>query len=219
MRRISEPGEKPRRLPVVLMATGVVLLLLIGVGIYGLLRGPSVPEPAPSLDSSTTVAPDRTHAPTPIEAESDAERFARTIATRLFAWDTTIGQDVSEFMQPLIDVADSEEAPGLVSDLRGYYPDQESWARLRDAHTRQWLIIDTLTTPPAWPAVVEQAAPDLIPPGAAAFTVTGTRHRAGIWEGQEVADARPVSFTIFIACPQGDACRLLRLSAVDQPMQ
>lgn len=219
MRRISEPGEKSRRLPVVLMASGVVLLLLVGVGIYGLLRGPGTPEPAPSPESSTPVAPDRTHALAPIEAESDAEQFARTIATRLFAWDTTIGQDVSEFMQPLIDVADTEEAPGLVSDLRGYYPDQESWAKLRDAHTRQWLTIDTLTIPPTWPVVVEQAAPDLIPPGVAAFTVTGTRHRAGIWEGQPVADARPVSFTVLVACPADDACRLLRLSAVDQPMQ
>ncbi|WP_336629859.1 MULTISPECIES: hypothetical protein [unclassified Microbacterium] len=196
-----------------------MLLLLVGVGIYGLLRGPGTPEPSPSLESSTPVAPDRTHAPAPIEAESDAEQFARTIATRLFAWDTTIGQDVSEFMQPLIDVADPEEAPGLVSDLRGYYPDQEIWAKLRDAYTRQWLTIDTLSTPPTWPAVTEQAAPGLIPPGAAAFTVTGTRHRDGVWEGQPVTDARPMSFTVFIACPTGDACRLLRLSAVDQPMQ
>lgn len=219
MRRISEPGKKSRRLPVVLMATGAVLLLLVGVGIYGLLRGPSTPTPTPMLESSTPAAPDRTHAPTPIEAESDAEQFARTIATRLFAWDTTIGQDTGEFMQPLIDVTDPEEAPGLVSDLRGYYPDQESWAKLREARTRQWLTIDTLTTPSTWPAVTEQAAPGLIPPGAAAFTITGTRHRAGIWEGQPVTDARPVSFTVFIACPTGDACRLLRLSAVDQPMQ
>ena len=122
-------------------------------------------------------------------------------------------------MQPLIDVADPEEAPGLVSDLRGYYPDQESWAKLREAHTRQSLTVDTLTVPSSWPAAIEQAAPGLIPPGAAAFTVAGTRHRVGIWEGQSVADARPVSFTVFVACPQGDACRLLRLSAVDQPMQ
>ncbi|WP_447949589.1 hypothetical protein [Microbacterium aurum] len=219
MRRISEPGEKWRRLPVVLMATGVVLLLLVGVGIYGLLRGPGIPTPVPSTESSTPAAPDTTYAPAPIEAEAGAEEFARTIALRLFAWGTTAGRGVDEFMQPLIDVADPEEAPGLVSDLRGYYPDQESWAKLRDAHTRQWLTIDTLATPSTWPAVSEQAAPGLIPPGAAAFTVTGTRHRAGVWEGQTVADARPVSFTIFIACPTGDACRLLRLSTVDQPMQ
>ncbi|WP_025155406.1 hypothetical protein [Leifsonia aquatica] len=219
MRRISGPGEKSRRLPVVLMATGVVLLLLVGAGIYGLLRGPGTAEPASSYESSTPVAPDRTHALAPIEAESDAEQFARTVATRLFAWDTTIGRDVAEFMRPLIDVADPEEAPGLVSDLRGYYPDQESWAKLRDVRTRQWLTVDTLSAPPTWSAVTEQAAPGLIPPGAGAFTVTGTRHRAGIWEGQSVTDVRPVSFTVFIACPAGDACRLLRLSAVDQPMQ
>lgn len=219
MRRISEPGEKSRRLLITLAATGAVLLLLVGVGIYGLLRGPGKPEPAQSSESSTPVAPDRTYAPAPIEAESDAEQFARTIATSLFTWDTTIGQDASEFMQPLIDAADPEEAPGLVSDLRGYYPDQESWAKLRDAHTRQWLTIDALTIPSTWPAVTEQAAPGLIPPGAGAFTVTGTRHRAGIWDGQSVTDAHPVSFTIFIACPAGDACRLLRLSAADQPMQ
>ncbi|WP_337007304.1 MULTISPECIES: hypothetical protein [unclassified Microbacterium] len=219
MRRISEPGEKSRRLLITLAATGVVLLLLVGVGIYGLLRGPSVPESAPSLESSTPVAPDRTHAPAPIETESNAKQFARTIAKRLFTWDTTTGRNVGEFMQPLIDVADSEEAPGLVSDLRGYYPDQESWAKLRNAHTLQWLAIDTLTIPSTWTAVVEQAAPGLIPPGAAAFTIAGIRHRAGVWEGQAVTDARPVSFTIFVACPTGDACRLLRLSTVDQPMQ
>ncbi|KJL26504.1 hypothetical protein RL72_01028 [Microbacterium azadirachtae] len=199
------------------MATGAVLLVFVGVGIYGLLRGPDTPTPAPSPESSTPVTPDTTHASAPIEAETEPERFARTIAMRLFAWDTAAGRDVDEFKQPLIDVADPEEAPGLVADLRGYYPDREIWAKLRDAHTRQWLTIDTLTIPPTWSAVTEQAR-GLIPPGAAAFTITGTRHRAGIWEGQAVADAHPVSFTIFIACPTDGACRLLRLSAVDQPM-
>ena len=56
-------------------------------------------------------------------------------------------------------------------------------------------------------------------PGATAYTVTGTRHRTGVWEGQGVTDARPVSFTIFAACPDDEDCRLLRLSALDTPLR
>ena len=68
---------------------------------------------------------------------------------------------------------------------------------------------------PAW----AQAGAGQLPPGAIAYTITGTRHRTGVWDGRETSDARPITFTIFAACPDDEDCRLLRLSALDTPLR
>lgn len=221
MRTPTEPGRQPSRFQIALIAGGLALMILVGIGIYGLLRGPAT-DTNPRTDSSTSETaapePERDLAPSRLTAVSDGERFARTVAVRLFAWDTRLGHGTTEYMQPLIDIADPAEAPGLASDLRSYYPDDAAWRALQDYSTRQWLHLDTATVPDTWARVTEEARTGTLPPGAVAYTITGTRHRAGSWEGQDVSDARPVSFTIFAACPTGDSCRLLRLSAVDTPM-
>ncbi|WP_053382641.1 hypothetical protein [Leucobacter celer] len=221
MRTPTAPGQQSSRFQIALITGGLVLIVLVGIGIYGLLHGPAT-DTNPSTDSSASETPspepERDLAPSQLTAASDGERFARTIAVRLFAWDTRLGHGTSEYMQPLIDIADPAEAPGLAADLRSYYPDDAAWRALQGYSTRQWLDLDTATVPDTWARVTDEARPGTLPPGAVAYTITGTRHRAGSWEGQDVSDARPVSFTIFAACTTGDSCRLLRLSTIDTPM-
>ncbi len=221
MRTPAEPGRQSSRFQIAFIAGGLALMVLVGIGIYGLLRGPASDtdtHPNPSTSETAEPEPERDLAPSWLPAISDGERFARTVAVRLFAWDTRLGHGTAEYMQPLIDIADPAEAPGLAADLRSYYPDDAAWRALQGYSTRQWLELDTATEPETWAHVTEEARPGTLPPGAVAYTITGTWHRAGSWEGQDVSDARPVSFTIFAACPTGDSCRLLRLSAVDTPM-
>ena len=219
MRQPTAPEQSSRRLRIALIGGGLVLALLVGIGVYGLLRGPAA-QPAPDTHSTSTKAPEpgRDLTPRPKPESTEAERFSRSVAEGLFAWDTGLGYGAHEYMQAIVDVADREEAPGLAADLRAYFPDDTAWGELRNYETRQWLTIDTITVPETWPGVVANARPGTLPPGAAAYTITGSRHRVGSWEGQDVSDARPVSFTIFAACPPDDSCRLLRLSAVDTPM-
>lgn len=219
MRRTASPGTPSHRYLVAVIGGGLLLLLLVGIGVYGLLRGPGT-EPAPrtpAVEAPAEPAPGLE--PRPVTESPDGERFARGIAERLFAWDTSMGRMPADYMQPLIDAADPAEAPGLAADLRAYFPDDPAWGELRKYSTRQWLTIEAATIPESWAGIVAQAKPGLVPPGATAYTITGTRHRAGLWDDKPVEDARPVSFTIFAACPDGDACRLLRLSAPDQPLR
>ncbi|GAA1609236.1 MULTISPECIES: hypothetical protein [Leucobacter] len=219
MRQTTAPDQRSRRLRFALLSGGLTLTLFVGVGVYGLLRGPA---PAPRTPASPAVTtepqPGQSLAPRELPTSTGPERFVRSVAEGLFAWDTGLGYGAHEYMQAIVDVADREEAPGLAEDLRAYFPDDAAWGELRNYETRQWLIIDTITVPGTWPGVVANARPGTLPPGAAAYTITGTRHRVGSWEDRDVSDARPVSFTIFAACPTGDSCRLLRLSAADTPM-
>ncbi len=91
---------------------------------------------------------------------------------------------------------------------------------LRTYGTRQWLTIDEAFVPASWSDAVDQAAPGQLLPGTIAYTITGTRHRAGIVGTQAQETSRPIAFTLFIACePSFDECRLLRLSEVDNPLR
>lgn len=212
----------PRRLFLAAAAGAAVLLLLIGVGIYGLLRGPATQGTphAPVSPTSPVDEPQQPNVtPRPVPETSDGEVFARTVAERLFGWDTGLEYGPTDYMQDLVDVADPAEAPGLAADVRGYFPEARAWGELRQYQTRQWIEIDSIVVPQDWVAAKAQAGAGQLPPGAIAYTVTGIRHRTGIWEGQETSDSRPVAFTIFAACTSGDGCRLLRLSALDQPLR
>ena len=52
------------------------------------------------------------------------------------------------------------------------------------------------------------------------MTITGTRHRAGVWKGEVAESSYPVSFTVFVACqPSFDRCHVLRLSQLDNPLR
>lgn len=223
--------RRRRRLLIAAAAFGLALLILVGVGIYGLLRGPAPDDPRPS-DAPTPAA---TIAPAPTAGASPAvvprtggpEAFARNVAEALFAWDTASGFGPSDYAQMLADVAADEEADALVGDVRAYLPTSEAWAQLRQYATRQWLTVEEAFVPDAWATAVEQAAPGQIPGGALAYTIAGTRHRDGISGTEPVEASRPVSFTVFIVCtppiPGRGAgwglCELLRLSKLDSPLR
>ena len=211
----------PRRLFIAAAAGAAVLLLLIGVGVYGLLRGPATPDTPHTLATPASPAEETrqpSFTPRPVPETSNGEAFARSVAERLFGWDTGLEYGPADYMQRLVDVADPAEAPGLAADVRGYFPEAHAWGELRQYQTRQWIEIESIVVPADWVAAKAQAGAGQLPPGAIAYTITGTRHRAGMWDGRETSDARPVAFTIFAACTSGDGCRLLRLSAVNQPL-
>ena len=223
--------RRRRRLLIAVTAAGLALLVLVGVGVYGLLRGPATPsDPGTSSPGASTATatpvPSTGATPAPIPHGGGPEAFARNVATALFAWDTTTGNSPSDYAQVLADVAHESEADALVSDVRGYLPTSEAWTGLRQYATRQWLTIDTATIPDSWATAVTQAAPGQIPDGAVAYTITGTRHRDGTWGTQPVEASRPVSFTVFVVCtppiPSRNAaglCEVLRLSELDNPLR
>lgn len=206
-----------------------VLLLLVGVGAYGLLAGPRSPDAAPTATASTNGKAPTLPAPsirTPglptIPDTDDPELFARRVAEALFTWDTASGLTPRDYTSIILDTADptGEEQAGLASDLAGYLPPDEAWSELRRYATRQSLTIDQIVIPAAWSDAQAQAQPGQIPAGTVAFTIDGTRTRTGAWNNEPVAAQRPVAFTVFVACPpRDDTCHLLRLSALDDPLR
>lgn len=230
-----DPTARRRR--TVLIATiagGLILLLLIGVGVYGLIRGPQTTEPAEPArpDGSTVTSPTFVPAePEPVVAFGGPEEFAGAVAEALFTWDTTGGYGPADYAQMLADVTADTEADAAASDVRSYLPTPEAWAQLRTHQTRQWLTIDTIEVPAAWEDAVVQAAPGQIPDGAVAYTIAGTRHRTGYWGTDPVTTSHPVAFTVFLTCtPERasapspadqitDTCLLLRLSQLDNPLR
>lgn len=224
-----EPTDdhRHRRLLIAAIAGGLALLLLIGIGIYRLLRGPAPaidqPHSGPSTSSEHPVpTPEVSGGPMPVRATSDPETFAREVAASLFTWDTEYGP--ADYAQVLVDAAEGEEAAALASDVRGYLPTPAAWAQLRQYQTRQWLVIDTAIVPEAWETAQIQDTSGQIPLGAVAYTITGTRYRTGTWDTEPVEASRPVAFTLFIACTppapefRTGPCRLLRLSQLDNPL-
>ena len=202
-----------------LIATAVLALLLLaaaGVGVYGLVaeREPAdTPTPAAT---ATTQAP-----PTPsIDTRpQSAEVFARLVAVTLFDWDTGVDTP-GQIRDRLLGWADpsGEETNGLVADLDAWLPDDTTWTTLRGYHTTQRLDIYSAAVPDSWPGIVASAPPGQLPPGALAYTITGTRRRDGLAYGQATSIARPVAFTMFLACTPID-CHLLRLGRPDQPLR
>lgn len=220
---------RTRRRTIAVIACGVIVLALVGIGAYGLLRGPRPSEPPTTAPApvEATPAPSVTEtAPRPtapvIAPTRDAETFARRVATALFTWDTGSGLFPLDYATALIDVGDPSgiEQAGLASDVAGYLPTRDAWIELRKYETAQTLTIDTLTVPAEWNEAVAQARPGQLPPGATAYTVEGTRSRTGDWDGAAQAMSEKVAFTIFMACPptKGD-CYLLRLSQLDSPLK
>ncbi|WP_157009119.1 hypothetical protein [Agromyces laixinhei] len=217
------PFADRRRLIVAVVAGGCILLALIGVGIYGLLRGPSVgadheARPTAAVNTAPT-RPDPVSSPKTVAATSDPERFVRSVARSLFDWDTRAPDDPAEWAQPLVDVADAEEAVGVATDVRAYLPVSTVWKQLQTYGTRQRLDINSVEVPDAWTTARAQASANQLSKTTVAYTVAGTAHRDGTWNGESVESSRRVSFTVFIDCPPDEPCRLLRLSRPDAPLQ
>ncbi|WP_298742688.1 hypothetical protein [uncultured Microbacterium sp.] len=226
--------RRRRAVLIAAIAGGLVLLVLIGIGIYGLLRGPDAPSPAPSetaLATAPTSGISPGAGPRPVVGLGGAEAFAREVAAALFTWDTTSGYGPADYAQALADVTSSVEADAAAGDVRAYLPTPPAWAQLRTHQTRQWLTIDTIGIPVAWETAVTQAAPGQLPGGAVAYTIRGTRHRGGTWNTEPVATEHRVAFTVFLTCATvhtdphrlgdgaAETCQLLRLSQLDNPLR
>lgn len=220
-----QPERQPRRTLAVVIGVLVVVVLLIGVGVYGLIRSPGTEltgTPAAPVNSAPTVtgqvvpvAP-----PSPIAPTSDPQEFAHRVAVAVFTWDTAAEYGPSDYMQAVLDVGDpsGQETPGLAADLADYLPNTAVWAQLRQYETSQWLTITSAVVPSTWAQALQQGQGTLLP-GTTAYTITGTRHRAGVWDGKPVTTAEQVSFTIFETCrPTYTTCRILRLSQLDNPL-
>ena len=109
--------------------------------------------------------------------------------------------------------------PALPADVATYLPTVDQWLDLGAMEVRQTIEIDGAYVPESWTAAVQQAHGHLRP-GTTAVTVTGTRHRTGVWNGETAESSYPVSFTVFIACePSFDRCHVLRLSQLDNPLR
>jgi hypothetical protein len=221
-----QPARRPRRTLVVVIAALVIAVALVGVGVYGLIHGPGTGPTAEPGRATGNPIPTVTAtaiggaSPSPVAATSDPEQFARRVAAAVFTWDTTTGYTPSDYIQQVVDVGDpsGNDTPGLAADLADYLPNTAAWAQLRTYETRQWLTIDTATVPSTWAQALQQGQATLLP-GTTAYTITGTRHRTGVWDGKPVTTAGQASFTIFETCqPTYTTCRLLRLSQLDNPL-
>jgi hypothetical protein len=219
----SLPGRQ-----VLLLVATVALLATLVVGVYGLVRGPGgeaspspasgSPEPAAATHSDAPVAdlPDRS-----LPHTTDPIAYARAVATSLFDWDTSSGYLPADYTAAVLADADpsGEETPGLLDDIATYLPTTDQWLDLGAMDVVQTIDITSASVPASWPAALAQAHGQLRP-GTTAVTITGTRHRSGVWNGKPAASSYPVSFTVFVACPPAfDRCHVLRLSQVDNPLK
>lgn len=211
-----------------LIVVGVTLgLLLVSVVAYVVLiqRSPVDRTSQPDAGHREGPRPEVEATPrseiAPLPDISDPETFARTVAQAIFEWDTATLVTRTDHVEQAVAVGDptGESTPGLVSDLDNYLPTPDAWQELARYETRQWLSVETITTPSKWPEAEAQAGDSLLP-GTMAFTIDGIRHRAGIWEDAPVSSEHDVSFTVFIVCgPSYPECHLLRLSLPDQPLE
>lgn len=220
----SHDGTLGRRFIVLALAA---LLLLLALGAYAVFADqgrparPSTPTPAAEGNMSA-IASAETFGPTLLEPTSDPATFARRVTMALFVWDTADAATPDKLIQTLVSVGDptGESITGLLADVTSHLPTNQIWVQLAQFETRQWIEIASVRTPRRWATAVQQAGPNGLLPGTTAFTIRGTRHRSGVWEGTSVASAHQVSFTVFIVCaPTYARCHLLRLSRVDDPLQ
>lgn len=220
-----------RRL-LVFVVVGVLLAVTVGVGVYGLVRGPrhaaSAPDagaassgsgggsPAPSGSATATG-----QAPVVLLRTDDPRAYAKSVAAALFDWSTTSGYTAADYTSGVLADADpsGEEVPGLVGDVASYEPTTGQWAKLAALRVVQRLTITGAAVPSQWPEALAQAHGQLRP-GTTAITITGTRHRSGIWYGQPASTSSPVAFTVFEACtPAFSRCHTLRLSELNDPLR
>lgn len=221
--------RRRRRLIITLTATGLVIAVLAGIGIYGLITGPrDTDDPGERAPASTAPVDPTDSDGRPGEVELPAlprtnnpEAYVRAVAEALFDWDTFTLLTPSDHRGVLIEDADPSgtETPGLIADLDGYFPSASTWRDLAEYRTRQHIEIDRVFVPEQWEEAVA-ASNGQITDGTAAYTVEGTRHRDGVWYDDPVQSEHAVAFTVFVSCePVFDRCHLLRLSELDNPLR
>ncbi len=145
----TNPASWSRGRLIAVIAAGLVLLILVGVGVYGLIAGPQRPAvPGPGSDPTVT-APGETKlgrpGPSRVVPSNDPDEFARNVAMRLFGWDTGSGLMPLDYSAAIVEVGDpsGHEQAGLASDVDGYLPSREAWIELRKYATTQHLTIES----------------------------------------------------------------------------
>jgi hypothetical protein len=214
-----------RRRRLIVISTVIAFLLLAVVTYTALVHRSAATSNAAKTPkdsrSQPLVSAPPTHADlSSLPTTSDPQAFSRSVAEALFAWDTATMIGRTQHVERLVAVADptGKSTPGLVADLDNYLPNQAAWTQLAGYETRQWLTVDSVRTPTQWAVAEAQAGDDLLP-GTTAYTIHGTRHRAGVWEDSPVTSQHDVAFTLFIVCgPSYPECHLLRLSILDKPL-
>ncbi|WP_313480988.1 hypothetical protein [Microbacterium sp.] len=222
----AAPRKRGRALLIAGISGTVILLVLVGLGVYGLIARPheNTPAPAPTTSEQRPTAPAPSGPPelTPLPRTNDPIRYARAVAEALFTWDTASGLGPADYGQVVLSDADptGTETPGLASDIAGYYPASDAWRQLTGHATTQRLTIADAVVPDAWADAVAQDRSGTLVEGMIAVTIDGTRHRTGTVSGQEATSEHPVSFTVFLACdPAFERCHTLRLSELDNPLR
>ncbi len=221
-----DPDLRRRRLIVAALTTTLVLAAAIT---YVLLTHSQSAAP-PQADLTTATGPQWSVGPAPesddgtlteLPPVADPAAFADLVAHAIFDWDTTALAPRAAYLERIATIADptGEETPGLISDVDAYLPPETTWIDLREYETRQWIEIESVEVPTKWATALKQGSATLAP-GTTAYTITGIRHRDGVWDNEPVASRHDVSFTVFMVCaPTYDACGLLRLSLLDEPLE
>ncbi|MCB0907919.1 MAG: hypothetical protein KDB63_12480 [Nocardioidaceae bacterium] len=216
------------RRQLLVIVAGVAALALVVVGVWGLVHGRGRPpataggnRPVP-IGSSVTPTPALSTAPAVLLPHtSDPVAYARAVAESLFTWDASSGLLPTDYMAAVLADADpsGEEAPGLITDVGTYLPTVDQWLDLATMRVSQTLEIDKAAVPASWAEAVAQSRGQLRP-GTTAVTITGVRHRRGVWHGTPAESSYPVTFTVFVACPPAfERCHVLRLSQLDYPLR
>lgn len=222
----AAPRKRGRALLIAGISGTVILVVLVGLGVYGLIARPheNTPAPVPTTSEQRPTAPAPSGPPdlTPLPRTNDPIRYARAVAEALFTWDTASGLGPADYGQVVLSDADptGTETPGLASDIAGYYPASDAWRQLTGHATTQRLTIADAVVPDAWADAVAQDRSGTLVEGMIAVTIDGARHRTGTVSGQEATSEHPVSFTVFLACePAFESCHTLRLSELDNPLR
>jgi len=215
---------------ILLLLAGALALAVLVVGVYGLLRGPGGSSRPTATARESGLRPVEVAGPTDVDLgspdralphTSDPLTYAQAVATSLFNWDTSTGFIPADYTAPTMADADpsGEETPGLLADVATYLPTLEQWLDLGAMDVEQSLVIDEAYVPASW-AIADQQDHGQLRPGTTAVTITGTRHRSGVWDGAAAESSSPVSFTVFVACaPSFSRCHVLRLSELDNPLR
>jgi len=220
-----------RRHLIVLALLAVVVLATIGVGVYGLVRGPghtatsrhgSAGTGTSSSTGSGSSGATGTAGPVPatLPKTDNPVIYAKAVAEALFDWSTTSGYAPSDYTAPVLADADpsGEQIAGLVGDAASYEPTTAEWTELATMKVVERLTITSAKVPSLWPEALAEAHGQLRP-GTTAITITGVLHRSGVWYGQAASTTDPVSFTVFEACsPSWPDCHMLRLSQLNDPL-
>ncbi len=224
---VDDQQRRKRRLIIALTATGMIIAILGGIGIYGLITGPIPDTPSgtttpgsSSGPASSNEQPEEARLPK-LARTNDPEVYVRSVAEALFTWDTFTLLTPSDHRAVLIEDADPSgtETPGLIADLDGYFPSASTWRDLAEYRTRQSIEIDRIFMPAQWDEAVTASGGQIVE-GTYAYTVEGTRVREGVWYDDPVDSAHAVAFTVFVSCePVFDRCHLLRLSEIDNPLR